>query len=77
MAPSITGGVPALATFNPVTGAMWLDYADGRTVTLPGVVRTANQAGAALQGIGAVRFSDWGLVAPKAPMRQARIEVSA
>lgn len=77
MASSITGGVPALATFNRATGAMWLDYADGRTVPLPGVVRTANQAGAALQGIGAVRLSDWGLVVPKSPMRQARIEVPA
>ena len=75
MAPSISGGIPALATFNRVTGAMWVDYSDGRTVSMPEVVHTHHDAAVVLMRLGAVRFSDWGLVAPKSPMRQARIEV--
>jgi hypothetical protein len=75
MAPSTTR-VPATATFNRVSGAMWLTYADGRTVNLSPNVTGHQAAGAVLAALGAVRLSDWGLVADRAPMRQARIEVA-
>lgn len=77
MAPSITGGTPALATFNPDTGAMWLDYADGSVTHIASDVHNRRTAATVLAQLGAVRLSDWGLVALKAPMRQARIEVPA
>lgn len=77
MAPSITGTlVPATATFNRTTGAMWLTYADGRTATVSTSAHTHHDAARVLASLGAVRFSDWGLVASKSPMRQARIEVA-
>ena len=68
--------VPATATFNRVSGAMWLTFADGRTVTVASDVRDHRGASVALNFLGAVRFSDWGLVASKSPMRQAHIEVA-
>lgn len=77
LAPSITGTlVPAVATFNRASGAMWLEYADGRLVHLAREGVHAHPAAATvLAEIGAVRFSDWMLVADRAPMRQARVEV--
>lgn len=75
MAFSITGLVPAVATYNSASGAMWLEYADGRTANISTSVRTHHDAARVLASLGAVRFSDWGLVASKSPMRQARVEV--
>lgn len=76
MAPSITGTlVPATATFNRASGAMWLTYADGRTANVSASVRTHHDAARVLASLGAVRFSDWGLVASRSPLRQARVEV--
>lgn len=75
MAFSITGLVPAVATYNSASGAMWLEYADGRTANISASVQSRHAANATLARLGAVRFSDWGLVASKSPMRQARVEV--
>lgn len=76
MAPSITGTlVPATATFNRVSGAMWLTYADGRTANVSASACTRHEAARVLAALGAVRFSDWDLVASKSPLLQARIEV--
>ena len=68
--------VPATATFNRKSGAMWLTYADGRVAHLNrDGVRSPHAAATVLGGLGAVRLSDWMLVADRAPMSQARIEV--
>jgi hypothetical protein len=76
MAPSITGTlVPATATFNRTTGAMWLTFADGSTTPVSESAHTHHDAARVLAALGAVRFSDWGLVATKSPMRQAHVEV--
>lgn len=72
-----TPRTPAVATFNRVTGAMWLTHADGRVTHLSDVVRDHRAASIVLARLQAVRLSDWGLVAARAPMRQARIEVPA
>ena len=63
------------ATFNRETGAMWLTLADGTTRQV-GTARRATEAGAVLAALGAVRHSDWTLVASGSPMRQARITLA-
>jgi hypothetical protein len=65
----------ATATFNPVTGVLWVEYPDGRTARLCPDIRTHRQAGGVLCALGAVRYSDWGLTATGSPLRTARIEV--
>lgn len=75
MAPSTTR-VPATAFFNRKSGVMWMTYADGRLVHLARAgVTGVHAACGVLAGLGAVRLSDWMLVADGAPMRQARVEV--
>jgi hypothetical protein len=71
--------VPATATFNRATGALWVTHADGHTEPVPAPWPVSNEfaAATALHRIGAVRLSDWGLVATKSPLRQARIELPA
>lgn len=78
MAPSSTGTLaPATAFFNRTSGVMWMEYADGRLVHLAREgVCTPHAAATVLAEIGAVRLSDWLLVASGAPMRQARVEVA-
>jgi hypothetical protein len=61
-----------LATFNRETGAMWLTLADGTTRRVADA-RRDTEAGAVLAGLGAVRTSDWMLVASGSPMRSAHI----
>ena len=74
MAPSTR--VPATATFNRVTGAMWLTYPDGRIANLATDVTGHRDAAVVLAGLGAVRLGDWMLVASKSPLRQASVEVA-
>jgi hypothetical protein len=62
-----------MATYNKVSGAMWLTtLADGRTPV--GTAHNAAEAGAVLAGLGAVRTSDWMLVASDGcPLRTAAV----
>ena len=64
-----------LATFNRETGVMWLTLADGSTRRV-GTARRDTEAGAVLAALGAVRTSDWMLVASGSPMRQARVTLA-
>jgi hypothetical protein len=62
----------ATATFNRETGAMWVTtLAHGRRPV--GTARRATEAGAVLAALGAVRLTDWNLVAAGSPMRTAEI----
>jgi hypothetical protein len=62
----------ATAVFNRESAAMWLELADGTTRRV-GTAADWSAAGAVLARLGAVRTSDWMLVASGSPMRSAHI----
>lgn len=62
--------IAATAVFNRESAAMWLELADGTTRRV-GTARDGREAGAVLFRLGAVRTSDWMLVAAGSPLRSA------